>query len=211
MDVYEKIRSLKIIPVAVIENSDQAIPLGKALISAGLPVLEITFRTEAAAEAIRKVSKELPSLFIGAGTVLKVEQVQQAIKAGAKFIVTPGFNPKVVDFCVNHNIVIIPGLNTPTMIEWALERGITFVKFFPADISGGSKMLKILSGPYPDMRFMPTGGVNNESMIEYLKLNNVLAVGGSWIVPKDLISASNFAEITRRTKEALDIIKTQNL
>jgi 2-dehydro-3-deoxyphosphogluconate aldolase/(4S)-4-hydroxy-2-oxoglutarate aldolase len=198
MDIYEKIKKLRIIPVAVIENSDHAIPLGKALIDAGLPVLEVTFRTQAAAEAIQKASKALPSLLIGAGTVLKVEQVKQAVNAGAQFIVTPGFNPTIVDYCVKNKIIIIPGLNTPSMIEWALERGITFVKFFPADISGGPKILKILSGPYPDMRYMPTGGVNNESMVEYLKLNNVLAVGGSWIVPKDLISAGNFTEITRR-------------
>jgi 2-dehydro-3-deoxyphosphogluconate aldolase/(4S)-4-hydroxy-2-oxoglutarate aldolase len=211
MDIYEKIRKLKIIPVAVIENSDHAIPLGKALINAGLPVLEITFRTEAAAEAIRKVSKELTSLFIGAGTVLKVDQVKQATNAGAQFIVTPGFNPRVVDYCVENKIMIIPGLNTPTMIEWALERGITFVKFFPADVSGGPKMLKVLAGPYPDIRFMPTGGINNDSMIEYLKLRNVLAVGGSWIVPKELISSENFAEITKRTTEALDILRTHNL
>ncbi|MFW9949084.1 MAG: bifunctional 4-hydroxy-2-oxoglutarate aldolase/2-dehydro-3-deoxy-phosphogluconate aldolase [Candidatus Thorarchaeota archaeon] len=211
MDVYEKFHKLKIIPVAVIDNSNQAVLLGKALVNAGLPVLEITFRTEVAAESIRKVSKELPSLFTGAGTVLKVEQVKQAINAGAQFIVTPGFNPKVVDYCVDNKITIIPGLNTPTMIEWALDRGITLVKFFPADLSGGTKMLKVLSGPYPNMKFMPTGGINNESMIEYLKLDNVLAVGGSWIVPKDLISTGNFTEITKRTKEALDIIKLKYL
>lgn len=209
MDIYEKIKKLRIIPVAVIENSDHAIPLGKALLEARLPVLEVTFRTQAAAEAIQKASKALSSLFIGAGTVLKVEQVKQAIDAGAQFIVTPGFNPTIVDYCVKNEITIIPGLNTPSMIEWALERGITFVKFFPADLSGGPKMLKILSGPYPDMRYMPTGGVNNESMVEYLKLNNVLAVGGSWIVPKDLISSGNFVEITRRVKEALSILDNQ--
>ena len=209
MDIYEKIKKLRIIPVAVIEDSDHAIPLGKALIDAGLPVLEVTFRTQAAADAIRKASKALPSLFIGAGTVLKVEQVKQAVNAGAQFIVTPGFNPTIVDYCVNNKIIIIPGLNTPSMIEWALERGITFAKFFPADLSGGPKMLKILSGPYPNMRYMPTGGVNNESMVEYLKLNNVIAVGGSWIVPKDLISAGNFAEITRRVKEVLSILDNQ--
>ena len=210
MDIYEKIKGFKIIPVAVINNLKDAIPLGKALIEAGLPVLEITFRTKAAAEAIQKVSKELPEIYIGAGTVLNIEQVKKAIKAGSKFIVSPGFNPKVVDYCVENNIMIIPGLNTPTMIEWALERGITFVKFFPADLSGGPKMLKILSGPYPQMRFLPTGGVNSNSMLDYLKLPNVLVVGGSWIVKKDLISTGKFDEITKLTKEALSIIE-QNL
>jgi 2-dehydro-3-deoxyphosphogluconate aldolase/(4S)-4-hydroxy-2-oxoglutarate aldolase len=210
MDIYEKIRGFKIIPVAVINKVEDAIPLGKALIQAGLPVLEVTFRTEAATEAIKKVCQELPEIYIGAGTVLKIEQVKQATNAGCKFIVSPGFNPKIVDYCVENNIMIIPGLNTPTMIEWALERGITFVKFFPADLSGGPKMLKTLSGPYPQMRFMPTGGVNSDTMLDYLKLPNVLVVGGSWIVKKELISSGKFKEITKLTKEALSIIN-QNL
>jgi 2-dehydro-3-deoxyphosphogluconate aldolase/(4S)-4-hydroxy-2-oxoglutarate aldolase len=206
VDIYGKIRNFRIIPVAVIENADHAIPLGKALIKANLHVLEVTFRTEEAADAIRRVSQELPEIFVGAGTVLKIEQVKQAVEAGAQFIVSPGFNPKVVDYCLENKILIIPGLNTPTMIEWALERGITFVKFFPADLSGGPKMLKLLSGPYPQMRFMPTGGINNESMLEYLQLSNVLVVGGSWIVKKDLISKGKFDEITECIKEALSIL-----
>jgi 2-dehydro-3-deoxyphosphogluconate aldolase/(4S)-4-hydroxy-2-oxoglutarate aldolase len=206
VDIYGKIRNFRIIPVAVIENADHAIPLGKALIKANLHVLEVTFRTEEAADAIRRVSQELPEIFVGAGTVLKIEQVKQAVEVGAQFIVSPGFNPKVVDYCLENKILIIPGLNTPTMIEWALERGITFVKFFPADLSGGPKMLKLLSGPYPQMRFMPTGGINNESMLEYLQLSNVLVVGGSWIVKKDLISKGKFDEITECIKEALSIL-----
>jgi 2-dehydro-3-deoxyphosphogluconate aldolase/(4S)-4-hydroxy-2-oxoglutarate aldolase len=209
MEVIQKIKMLKIIPVVIIEDKKHAIPLGKALLKAGLPVIEITFRTEAAAEAIELISKELPEIFIGAGTVLKIDQVKQAVAAGAQFIVTPGFNPKVVDYCVENNIVIIPGLNTPTMVEWALERGISLVKFYPADVSGGTKMLKLLSGPYPTMKFMPTGGVNNISMVEYLKLDNVLAVGGSWIVKKDLIASERFDEITIITKEALEILKSK--
>lgn len=209
IDVYEKIKELKLIPVVIINNIEHAIPLGKALLEAGLPVIEITFRTEAAAESITQIVKRIPELFVGAGTVLKVEQVEAAVNAGSQFIVTPGFNPQVVDYCVENNITIIPGLNTPTMVEWALERGITLVKFFPADISGGPKMLKVLSGPYPTMKFIPTGGINNSNMIDYLKLDNVMAVGGSWIVKKELIESGKFDEIMKLIKEALSLIKSK--
>jgi 2-dehydro-3-deoxyphosphogluconate aldolase/(4S)-4-hydroxy-2-oxoglutarate aldolase len=211
MSIQEKMKQLKVIPVVVIEESEAAIQLGKALINAGLPIIEITFRTAIAAEVISILTQNLPDLLVGAGTVLNIDQVKRAIIAGAQFIVTPGFNPNVVDFCVKKKIMIIPGLNTPTMVEWALERGITLVKFFPADLSGGTKMLKLLAGPYPSMRFMPTGGINNESMIEYLKLPNVLAVGGSWIVNKDLISAKKFDEIEKLTTETLSILKSKGL
>jgi len=207
MDVFEKIKEFKIIPVAIINNINDAIPLGKALIEAGLPVIEVVFRTEAAAESIKKLTKELPNIFVGAGTILKIEQVKKAVEAGAQFIVTPGFNPKVVDFCVEQNILIIPGLNTPTMVEWALDRGVKVVKFFPADLSGGPKMLRSLAGPYPDMRFIPTGGINNDSLNKYLELSNVIACGGSWIVRKELISEGKFEEIKKLTKEALSLIK----
>jgi 2-dehydro-3-deoxyphosphogluconate aldolase/(4S)-4-hydroxy-2-oxoglutarate aldolase len=208
MDVFEKIKEFKIIPVAIIDNVNDAIPLGKALIEAGLPIIEVTFRTEAAAESIKKLTSELPNLFVGAGTVLKVDQVKKAINAGALFIVTPGFNPKVVDYCVEQKIPIIPGVNTPTMVEWALDRGVNVVKFFPADLSGGPKMLRNLAGPYPDVRFMPTGGINNETLNKYLELPNVIACGGSWIVRKDLISEGKFEEIKKLTKEALSLIKS---
>ncbi len=206
MDVFEKIKEFKIIPVAIINNVNDAIPLGKALIEAGLPVIEVTFRTEAAAESIKKLTRELPNLFVGAGTVLKVEQVRKAVDAGAQFIVTPGFNPKVVDYCVEQKIPIIPGVNTPTMVEWALDRGVKVVKFFPADLSGGPKMLRNLAGPYPDMRFMPTGGINSDSLNNYLELPNVIACGGSWIVRKELISEGKFEEIKKLIKEALSLI-----
>lgn len=208
MDIYEKIRELKIIPVATINNKNDAVPLGKALIEAGLPVIEVTFRTEAAAEAIKILTKELPNLFVGAGTVLKVEQVKQAVNVGALFIVTPGFNPKVVDYCIEQNIPIIPGVNTPTMVEWALDRGLKVVKFFPADLSGGPKMLRNLAGPYPEMKYLPTGGINNDSLNKYLELTNVIACGGSWIVRKDLISKGKFEEIKKLTKDALSLIKS---
>lgn len=207
MDLFEKINEFKIIPVAVIQNLNDAIPLGKALIEANLPIIEVTFRTEIAAEATKKLTITYPNLLVGAGTILKVEQVKQAINAGAMFIVTPGFNPKVVDYCIERKIPIIPGVNTPTMVEWALDRGITVVKFFPADLSGGPKMLKSLAGPYREMKFVPTGGINNNTLKDYLQLPNVIACGGSWIVKQDLISEGKFDEIMKLTKEALSLIR----
>ena len=207
MDVIKKIENLKIIPVAVIEDSDNAIPLGKALNDAGLPVVEITFRTEAAARSISLVKKEFPEMLVGAGTVLKIEHVKAAMDAGSEFIVTPGFNPTVVDYCVNNSIPIVPGLNSPTFIEWGMERGLYHFKFFPADISGGAKMIQLLSGPYPKVKFMPTGGINNQTLVEYLKLKNVFACGGSWIVKKNLISERRFEEIENKTRDALKLLK----
>jgi len=143
------------------------------------------------------------------GTVLKIEQVKAAVGVGSEFIVTPGFNPTVVDYCVKNKIPIVPGLNTPSFIEWGLERGLNYFKFYPADISGGPKMLRLLKGPYPTVKFMPTGGVNNQTLIEYLKLDNVFACGGSWIVSKELISKKHFAEITRMTKEAVSLVRSE--
>lgn len=209
MEVIKKMEKVKIIPVAVIEDSENAIPLGKALLDAGLPLVEVTFRTEAAAESISILRSEFPSMLVGAGTVLKIEQVKAAIDAGSEFIVTPGFNPTIVDYCVENKIPIVPGLNTPSFIEWGLERGLNYFKFFPADISGGPKMLQLLSGPYPSVKFMPTGGVNNQTLIEYLKLDNVFACGGSWIVKKDLINNKKFEEITKRTKEAVSLVSSE--
>ncbi|NVM36177.1 MAG: bifunctional 4-hydroxy-2-oxoglutarate aldolase/2-dehydro-3-deoxy-phosphogluconate aldolase [Candidatus Lokiarchaeota archaeon] len=205
----KKIEELRLIPVVIIENSENAIPLGQALIEAGLPIIEITFRTQAAEESISDLTKKISDLFVGAGTVLKIDQVKKAVNAGAQFIVTPGFNPKIVDYCIDNKIPIIPGVNTPSMVEWALDKGLKVVKFFPANLSGGPKMLKSLAGPYPEMRFIPTGGINNECLIDYLKLSNVFACGGSWIVKKDLISSGQFEEIRRLTNNALSLIKSE--
>lgn len=211
MDITKIFEKYKIIPVVTIEEERYAVPLGKTLIEAGLPILEITFRSQVAAKAITHISKNLSNIIVGAGTVLKIEQVKQATNSGAQFIVTPGFNPKIVDFCLEHEIMIIPGLNTPTMVEWALERGLNLVKFFPANVSGGSNMLKALYGPYPEMRFIPTGGVNNTNIIEYLNLKNVMCVGGSWIVKKDLISLENYNEISKLTREAIALINKSKI
>jgi 2-dehydro-3-deoxyphosphogluconate aldolase/(4S)-4-hydroxy-2-oxoglutarate aldolase len=208
MEVVRRIEKLKLIPVAVIDDSKNALPLGKALMDAGLPIVEITFRTKAATDSISLIRNKFPDMLVGAGTVLTIDQVDAAINAGSDFIVTPGFNPTVVDYCVETDITIVPGINSPTFIEWGLEKGLDFFKFFPAEISGGPKMLKSFSGPYPNVRFIPTGGINDGNILNYLKLDNVIACGGSWIVKKDLISSGSFKEIENLTKKALSLIES---
>jgi len=206
MSIFKTMEKYGVVPVAVIEDLKNATNLSKTLLDAGLPILEITFRTRAAEKSIRLISEKFPEILLGAGTVLKIEQVSDAIKSGAQFIVTPGFNPKIVDYCLSKEIMIIPGLNSPTFVEWALERGLKVVKFFPAEVSGGISMLKALSGPYPDMSFIPTGGINESNLVSYLKLKNVIACGGSWLVKKDLISSGNFTEIRNRVEHALELV-----
>jgi 2-dehydro-3-deoxyphosphogluconate aldolase/(4S)-4-hydroxy-2-oxoglutarate aldolase len=202
-EVLEKIGEFGLVPVVKIEKADDAIPLGKALMHGDLPLAEITFRTAAAEEAIRTLTGELPELLVGAGTVLTVDQVKTAVNAGAKFIVSPGFNPKVVDHCVENSIPVTPGLNTPTVLEMALERGLEVVKFFPAESSGGLKFLKDMAAPYSGIKFIPTGGINADNFNAYLAYDRVHACGGSWMVKADLISSGKFGEITRRVKEAV--------
>ena len=204
--ILEKIGELGIVPVVKIEKAEDALPLGRALINGDLPIAEITFRTSAAEESIKTLTKELPDLLIGAGTVLTIEQVKRAVSAGAQFIVSPGFNPKVVDYCVENNILIIPGLNNPTQIEMALERGIEVVKFFPAEASGGLLLLESMSAPYSGIKFIPTGGINLNNLTSYLSNQKVHACGGSWMVKDNLISSGNFNEITRLTQEAVSIM-----
>ena len=202
-ETLEKIGELGIVPVVKIEKAEDALPLGKALLDGDLPITEITFRTSAAEESIKTLTKELPNLLVGAGTVLTIEQAKKAVSAGAKFIVSPGFNPRIVDYCIENSIPITPGINNPTQIEMALERGIEVVKFFPAEASGGLSLLKSMSAPYTGIKFIPTGGVNQNNLCSYLSYNKVHACGGSWMVKADLISSGNFAEITRLTKEAI--------
>jgi len=204
--ILEKIGELGIVPVVKIEKAEDALPLGKALIDGDLPIAEITFRTSAAEESIKTLTIELPGLLVGAGTVLTIEQVEKAVSAGAKFIVSPGFNPKVVDYCIENNIPVTPGINNPTQIEMALERGIEVVKFFPAEASGGLPLLKSMSAPYSGIKFIPTGGINQNNLCSYLSYNKVLACGGSWMVKPELISSGNFDEITRLTQEAISIM-----
>lgn len=199
----EQLERVRIVPVVKIEDPSKALPLGKALIDGGLPCAEITFRTSAAPEAIALLKKELPDLMLGAGTVLTPEQVDKAEEAGATFIVSPGFNPRVVDYCLNKNLPIFPGINNPSGIEAALERELPVVKFFPAEASGGLKMLTAMAAPYGAIRFMPTGGINAANIADYLAFPRVVACGGSWMVSGDLIAAGDWKRISELAGEAV--------
>ena len=205
--ILEQIKKIGIVPVVVLDDAKDAKALGQALVDGGLPCAEVTFRTAAAEESIRIMAQEFPQLLVGAGTVLTTEQAERAIAAGAKFIVSPGFNPKVVDFCVNKGVPITPGIQTPTEIEMAIEHGLDVVKFFPAEPAGGLKMIKAVAAPYVNMCFMPTGGINAQNVREYLAYDRIVACGGSWMVKKDLIAAGKFDEVTAMVKEAAQIVK----
>ena len=205
--VLEEIQKLGIVPVVVLEDVKDAEPLAKALCEGGLPCAEVTFRTAAAEESIRIMSERFPNMLIGAGTVLTTEQVDRAVAAGAKFIVSPGLNPRVVKYCVDKGIPMTPGCSTASDIEQALEFGLDVVKFFPAEPAGGLNMIKALAAPYVGVKFMPTGGINATNVKDYLKYNRILACGGSWMVKGDLIKAGNFAKITELTREAVNIVK----
>lgn len=205
--VLERFHELGVIPVVILEDAKDAEALGKALCDGGLPVAEVTFRTDAAEESIRIMASKFPDMLVGAGTVLTVEQARRAVAAGAKFIVSPGFNPKVVQYCVDNDIPVTPGIQTPTEIEMALEFGLKVVKFFPAEAAGGLKMIKALAGPYVNTYFMPTGGISLENAPEYLKYNKIWAVGGSWIAKKDEIAAGRFEDIKVKAEEAAALVK----
>lgn len=208
MDMNKKIEALGIVPVVVLNDADDAVPLCKALAEGGLPVAEITFRTAAAEESIRRVAKELPDVLVGAGTVLTCEQVDRAIAAGAKFIVSPGFNPEVVGYCVEKGYPIFPGCPTTSDIEKAMSYGLKVVKFFPAEAMGGIKVIKAVAAPYGSMRFMPTGGVNEKNLLDYLSFNKIICCGGSWMVKADLIKNGEFEKICNLTKEAKELAKS---
>ncbi len=202
-EIFEALRGMGIVPVIKLEKAEWALPLAEALIAGRLPVAEVTFRTKAAAEAIRLIRKNHPSILLGAGTVLTTEQVEAAIEAGAAFAVTPGFNPRIVDFCIARGLPVIPGINSPSQVEQGLERGLTLLKFFPAEASGGVKMLKSLHGPYGEASFVPTGGVELSNLESYLALPFVAAVGGSWMVKEELIFGGKFAEIAELCRAAV--------
>ncbi len=203
----QTIETYGLVPVIKLESADTAEPLAVALRDAGLPLAEVTFRTAAAADAIRRIGEAVPEVLLGAGTVLTVEQVKQAVGAGASFIVTPGFNPRVVEYCVRNGITITPGVNDPSAVEAALEYGLTVLKFFPAEASGGTAMLKALAGPYGNVRFIPTGGVSTANLEQYLTLKNVAAVGGSWMVPSDRIAAGDFERVGQLTSDAVRLVR----
>jgi 2-dehydro-3-deoxyphosphogluconate aldolase/(4S)-4-hydroxy-2-oxoglutarate aldolase len=209
-DVLFRIGELKLVPVVKINRAEDALALGQALVAGGLPVAEITLRTDAAAAAIRTLHERLPAMLVGAGTVLNVETVKAAVAAGAQFIVAPGFNPKVVDYCVEHTIPVVPGVNSPTDIEMGLDRGLDVLKFFPAEASGGLKLLKAMATPYAGVKFMPTGGINLDNLLTYLAFERVLACGGTWMAETSLIDAGQFDEITRLTRAAVARLAQRN-
>lgn len=207
--ILQQLRTLKIVPVIALDKAQDILPLGKIFIENGLPVAEITFRSAAAQEAIRLLRHTYPEMLIAAGTVLTAEQVVQAKEAGADFVVTPGFNPKIVQLCQDLQLPITPGVNSTMAIEAALDRGITAVKFFPAEASGGAKMIKALVAPYSQLQIMPTGGIGLHNIQDYLAIPNVVACGGSWFVEKSLINGQNWQEIEKLTQEVLQ--KVQNV
>ena len=204
-NVLARLGEAGVVPVVELEGCEVALPLARALLAGGLPVAEITFRSEAAAESIRILREQVPQMLVGAGTVLNVEQVASAHRAGSQFVVTPGFNPAVVEACIELDVPILPGINNPTGVEQAMGFGLEAVKFFPAEASGGVSFLKALSGPYPSIRFLPTGGIARNNLRDYLA-PNVLACGGTWVASPALVRASRFNEITRLADEAAALV-----
>lgn len=207
MSINEKFQELGVVPVVVIEDVKDALPLAKALVEGGLPCAEVTFRTEAAAKAIRQMTEAYPEMLVGAGTVLTTAQVNEAVEAGAKFIVSPGFDPEIVDYCLAREIPVLPGCATPSEVAQAVKRGMEVVKFFPAEQVGGLPMIKAMAAPYHQLRFMPTGGINPENLKDYLAFDKILCCGGSWMVKGDMIKAGEFDKIEAMTKEAVEIVK----
>ncbi len=202
-----QLRKIGIVPVVVLNDAKDALPLGECLMEGGLPCAEVTFRTAAAEDSIRQMAKAFPDMLIGAGTVLTTEQADRAIDAGAKFIVSPGFNPRVTEYVLNKGIPMTPGVCTPTEIEAAMSLGLDVLKFFPAEPSGGLKMIKALCAAYVNLQIMPTGGINPENVRDYLKYDRIVTCGGSWMVSGSLIKEGRFEEIKRMVREAADIVK----
>ena len=203
--IEEIFAELKVVPVVVLDDAKDAEPLAKALVEGGLPCAEVTFRTEAAAESIRTMTEVYPDMLVGAGTVLTTEQVDKAVESGAKFIVSPGFDPEIVDYCIGKNIPVFPGCISPSEVAQAVKRGLKVVKFFPAEQSGGLAMIKAMAAPYHMLKFMPTGGINTENLKEYLACDKILCCGGSWMVKGDMIKAGEFEKIKKLTQEAKEL------
>lgn len=208
MSIIDRIGAARLLPVVVLERAEDAVPLARALLAGGLDVAEVTFRSDAAEESIARIAQEVPEMLIGAGTVLTPGQVDQAVGAGAQFLVTPGYNPAVVAQALARGVPIVPGVNNPTGVETAMSAGLSLVKFFPAGPSGGVPFIKALMGPYGAMRFIPTGGISAANLKEYLALKAVLACGGSWMVEPALIRAGNFDRITELTAEAVALARS---
>lgn len=204
--LLDQIATARLVPVVVLDDAARAAPLAEALVAGGLPVAEVTFRTAAAVESIRAMAAN-PEMLVGAGTVLTVEQVDAAVDAGARYIVSPGFSVSVVRRARERGVLALPGTVTATEVQAALGEGLTAVKFFPAETSGGAAAIKALSAPFADVRFVPTGGIGPKNVAEYLALPCVLAVGGSWMVPRDVVAAGDFARITDLTAEAVRLTR----
>ncbi len=198
----ERFYDYAVVPVVVLNDADDAVPLADALIKGGLPCAEVTFRTDAAEESIRRICESFPDMLVGAGTVLTTEQVERAHKAGAKFIVSPGFDPEIIDYCISIGLPVLPGCITPSEIAQAVKRGLKVVKFFPAEQSGGVAMIKAMAAPYSMVKFMPTGGISTKNLADYLSCDKILCCGGSWMVKEDLIRSGSFDKITDMTREA---------
>lgn len=207
-EVLKRIGQLRLVPMVVLDKAESAATFGDALVAGGLPIVEITFRTDAAADAITALAKR-GDLLVGAGTVLTVEQVDRAIDAGAAFLVAPGTNPRVVEHAQLHRMPMLPGVATPTDIELAMSLGLETVKFFPAETMGGVGALKALAGPYPKIRFVPTGGITPAKLPAYLQLPSVLACGGSWMAPRDKLAAGEFAAIRKLVEQAVQILRAR--
>ena len=206
MNVAETIQKMGVVPVVVLNDAKDAAPLAKALVEGGLPCAEVTFRTDAAEESIRIMANEFPEMFVGAGTVLTIDQVDRAVAAGAKFIVSPGFDPEIVDYCLEKDIPVFPGCITPSEVAQAVKRGLKIVKFFPAEQFGGVATIKAMAAPYVGLKFMPTGGVNAKNLENYLSFDRIIACGGSWMVSSALVKEGKFDEIKALTKEAVDLV-----
>ena len=207
MTISEQFKEYGVVPVVVLNDAKDALPLAKALVEGGLACAEVTFRTEAAEESIRLMSEAYPEMLVGAGTVLTIDQVDRAVKAGAKFIVSPGFDPEIVDYCLENNIPVFPGCVTPSEVAQAVKRGLKVVKFFPAEQAGGIAMIKAMAAPYTMVKFMPTGGINTKNLADYLSCDKILCCGGSWIVKGDMIKAGEFDKICTMAKEAVAKVK----
>lgn len=203
--IEEQFREYAVVPVVVLDDARDAVPLAEALTEGGLPCAEVTFRTEAAEESIRLMSEKYPEMLVGAGTVLTIEQVDRAVAAGAKFIVSPGFDPEIVDYCLEKKIPVFPGCVTPSEVAQAAKRGMKVIKFFPAEQAGGIARIKAMAAPYTMMEFMPTGGIGVNNLKDYLSFDKILCCGGSWMVKGDLIKNGEFDKIRALTKEAVEL------
>ena len=207
-DITERFEKLGVVPVVVLEDTKDAVPLATALVEGGLPCAEVTLRTKAAAESIRLMTEQFPEMLVGAGTVLTIEQVDDAVRAGAKFIVSPGFDAEIVDYCLKNEIPVFPGCISPSEVAQAVKRGLKIVKFFPAEPAGGISMIKAMAAPYTGIKFMPTGGINAKNLENYLSCDKIICCGGSWMVKGDFVKAGEFDKIRELTAEVHKLVES---